>query len=121
MNKFYVVNCVSSEEALKVLETAVRNNFITSYKVLYEEWVTYDTNTCYSFCTDTRHPYNGCICSKDWYINKGYDIITADEFLNGFKEGEEEEVITEVKINIPYGYEIDKEHSTFECIRFKKK
>ncbi len=27
----------------------------------------------------------------------------------------------EIKINIPEGYEIDKEHSTFECIKFKKK
>lgn len=27
----------------------------------------------------------------------------------------------EVKINIPEGYEIDKENSTFECIKFKKK
>lgn len=26
----------------------------------------------------------------------------------------------EVKINIPEGYEIDKENSTFECIKFKK-
>lgn len=29
--------------------------------------------------------------------------------------------IKEIKINIPEGYEIDKEHSTFECIKFKKK
>ena len=27
----------------------------------------------------------------------------------------------EIKINIPKGYEIDKENSTFECIKFKKK
>lgn len=27
----------------------------------------------------------------------------------------------ELKINVPEGYEIDKENSTFECIRFKKK
>ena len=27
----------------------------------------------------------------------------------------------ELKIDIPEGYEIDKENSTFECIRFKKK
>ena len=27
----------------------------------------------------------------------------------------------EIKINVPEGYEIDKENSTFECIRFKKK
>ena len=25
----------------------------------------------------------------------------------------------EIKINIPKGYEIDKENSTFECIKFK--
>ena len=27
----------------------------------------------------------------------------------------------EIRINVPNGYEIDKENSTFECIRFKKK
>ena len=27
----------------------------------------------------------------------------------------------EVKINVPEGYEIDKENSSFECIRFKRK
>ena len=27
----------------------------------------------------------------------------------------------EIKINIPKGYEIDKENSTFECIKFKSK
>ena len=27
----------------------------------------------------------------------------------------------ELKINVPEGYEIDRENSTFECIRFKKK
>ena len=31
------------------------------------------------------------------------------------------EEIKEIKINIPEGYEIDKEHSTFKCIKFKKK
>ena len=27
----------------------------------------------------------------------------------------------EVKIQVPEGYEIDKENSTFECIKFKRK
>lgn len=27
----------------------------------------------------------------------------------------------ELRINVPKGYEIDKENSTFECIKFKKK
>ena len=27
----------------------------------------------------------------------------------------------EFKIQVPEGYEIDKENSTFECIKFKKK
>ena len=27
----------------------------------------------------------------------------------------------EIKINVPEGYEIDKENSTFECVKFKKK
>lgn len=27
----------------------------------------------------------------------------------------------ELKVQVPEGYEIDKENSTFECIKFKKK
>lgn len=27
----------------------------------------------------------------------------------------------EIKITVPEGYEIDKENSTFECIKFRKK
>lgn len=30
-------------------------------------------------------------------------------------------MMKQIKINIPEGYEIDKENSTFECIRFKPK
>ena len=33
----------------------------------------------------------------------------------------EEDVTNEVKIEVPEGYCIDKENSTFECIKFKKK
>ena len=29
--------------------------------------------------------------------------------------------IKELKIQVPEGYEIDKENSTFECIKFKQK
>lgn len=31
------------------------------------------------------------------------------------------EEIKDININIPEGYEIDEEHSTFKCIKFKKK
>lgn len=45
------------------------------------------------------------------------NIEEAKEYINQHKEIMDKEV----KIQVPEGYEIDKENSTFECIKFKKK
>ena len=59
--------------------------------------------------------------------SKGYDVIENnyiytlemfDQVINESKENNNMET-KEIKINIPEGYEMDKENSTFECIKFK--
>ena len=58
--------------------------------------------------------------------SKGYDVIENiyiytlemfDQVINKPKTNNME--TKEIKINVPEGYEIDKENSTFECIKFK--
>lgn len=53
------------------------------------------------------------IAKHGYYINEDDYTWTDDMF--------EETMNNEVKIEVPEGYEIDKENSTFECIKFKKK
>lgn len=59
--------------------------------------------------------------------SKGYDVIENiyiytlemfDQVINEPKINNNMET-KEIKINVPNGYEIDKENSTFECIKFK--
>ena len=47
-----------------------------------------------------------------------YSIEMFDQVINESKENNNMET-KEIKINVPEGYEIDKENSTFECIKFK--
>lgn len=65
------------------------------------------------------------LCGKLVTINAitkhGYQI-SEDEYNYLWRDFMfEEDVTNEVKIEVPEGYEIDKENSTFECIKFKKK
>ena len=46
-----------------------------------------------------------------------YSIEMFDQVINESKENNNMET-KEIKINIPEGYEMDKENSTFECIKF---
>ena len=46
-----------------------------------------------------------------------YTLEMFDQVINEPKENNME--TKEIKINVPKGYEIDKENSTFECIKFK--
>lgn len=50
--------------------------------------------------------------------NYMYSIEMFDQVINESKENNNMET-KEIKINVPKGYEIDKENSTFECIKFK--
>ena len=67
------------------------------------------------------------ITIKDYFASFGCYIIYENEYNYSFEmfdqvinEPKENNMETkEFKINIPEGYEIDKENSTFECIKFK--
>jgi len=56
-------------------------------------------------------------CYEDDFIYYSFKEITTDYIRNLIKNNMEKEV----KIALPRGYEVDKENSTFECIKFKKK
>lgn len=60
------------------------------------------------------------INSKSYKVNEcpySYTLEMFDQVINKPKINNME--TKEIKINVPEGYEIDKENSTFECIKFK--
>lgn len=59
-----------------------------------------------------------CRCYKVYENDYNYSIKMFDQVINESKENNNMET-KEIKINVPDGYEIDKENSTFECIKFK--
>ena len=70
--------------------------------------------------------YKEVIIKQYCATSKGYDVIENiyiytlemfDQVINKPKINNME--TKEIKINIPEGYEMDKENSTFECIKFK--
>lgn len=67
-------------------------------------------NVCH--CNDTVL-WNKCHYAKGY---KEYNNIPPKEWVNIIFDNMETK---EIKINVPDGYEIDKENSTFECIKFK--
>ena len=83
-------------------------------------------NGCYwsdTFYLQTKSAYrlnfnkinNGNMCTLD--RNYSYTVrCVTDVKQNNMKQEEEKSF----KVQIPEGYEIDKENSTFECIKFKK-
>lgn len=70
---------------------------------------------------DQNFNFRSSLC---YYINDEFMIDGTDKadpsLVTIFNPSMMEEQ-KEIKINIPHGYEIDSENSTFECIRFKKK
>lgn len=57
---------------------------------------------------------------KDYIIIEDIFIYTLEMFDQVINEPKINNMETkEIKINVPNGYEIDKENSTFECIKFK--
>ena len=62
-----------------------------------------------------------CATYKDYNVIENiysYTLEMFDQVINEPKENNNMET-KEIKINVPKGYEIDKENSTFECIKFK--
>lgn len=61
--------------------------------------------------------FASCKCYKVYENEHNYSIEMFDQVINEPKTNNMK--TKEIKINIPEGYEIDKENSTFECIKFK--
>lgn len=53
-----------------------------------------------------------CIWRGEEKIGEEFDQVINEPKINNMET-------KEIKINVPEGYEIDKENSTFECIKFK--
>ena len=61
-----------------------------------------------------------CATSKGYNVIENIYIYTLEMFDQVINESKTNNMETkEIKINIPEGYEMDKENSTFECIKFK--
>lgn len=59
-----------------------------------------------------------CRCYNVYENEYNYSIEMFDQVINESKENNNMKT-KEIKINVPEGYEIDEENSTFECIKFK--
>lgn len=80
---------------------------------------------CFRYCRQkgeykeiTIKTYN--INSKSYKVNEcpySYTLEMFDQVINESNENNME--TKEIKIKVPEGYEIDKENSTFDCIKFK--
>lgn len=113
--KNVVVHCKTEDEANQVLDLADKLGYVWSSSHSFKNrnsYEIYKSETCYNI-------YEGCYGDLNDYKSTDIKIISAQEFINMVNE----KIKIEIDINslIPEGYEIDKENSTLECIKFKKK
>ena len=110
-----VVNCQTEEEAKEFLSFMHENGY---------KWIDGTSlikMTCFIHgrlaCYNTNNVNNKISHSGEaYYKNKGYEVITYQQFKQLIKENNME--TKEFKIQVPEGYEIDKENSTFDGIKF---
>lgn len=112
----YVIHCDTQKKASKLLVILDRLgcNWRSGHRLLAStNWELFRENTYYQVITKGINKgsiiYGDIMDENIRFLN----ILTFDEFkelLNMEKE---------IKIKVPEGYEIDKENSTFECIKFK--
>lgn len=112
----YVIHCDTQKKASKLLVILDRLgcNWCSGHRLLAStNWELFRENTYYQVITKGINKgsiiYGDIMDENIRFLN----ILTFDEFkelLNMEKE---------IKIKVPEGYEIDKENSTFECIKFK--
>ena len=110
------VNCQTEEEAKEFLSFMHENGYkwVDGTSLIYMTCFSDGVVTCYS----TNNVNNNISYSdKALFKNKGYEVITYQQFKQLINENNME--TKEVKIQVPEGYEIDKENSTFDCIKFK--
>ena len=92
----------------------VREDLKTGTK--YEDYTYVDEMKNYKEVT-IKDYFASCRCYKVYENEYNYSIEMFDQVINKPKINNME--TKEIKINIPEGYEMDKENSTFECIKFK--
>ena len=82
----------------------------------YEDYTYVDEMKNYKEVTIKQY----CATSKGYNVIENIYIYTLEMFDQVINESKTNNMETkEIKINVPEGYEIDKENSTFECIKFK--
>lgn len=82
----------------------------------YEDYTYVDEMKNYKEVT-IKDYFASCRCYKVYENEYNYSIEMFDQVINESKTNNME--TKEIKINVPEGYEIDEENSTFECIKFK--
>lgn len=110
------VNCQTEEEAEEFLSLLYKSD--CKWLPISEEsddtyWDKYRNETGY--CLDKYNIIT--FASVAWYRKHDYEVITYQKFKQLLNENNMK--TKEVKIKVPEGYEIDKENSTFDCIKFK--
>lgn len=107
-----VVHVPTEKEEAEFLDW-VNSLFIYEHKEKPSCYYIHQEEHCYRFAEDRlAHSPIG------WYNVNGYKVLTFKEFKEQYMEVKEEK---EIRIQIPEGYVIDEENSTFECIKFKPK
>ena len=82
----------------------------------YEDYTYVDEMKNYKEVTIKQY----CATSKGYNVIENIYTYTLEMFDQVINESKTNNMETkEIKINVPEGYEIDKENSTFECIKFK--
>lgn len=82
----------------------------------YEDYIYIDEMKNYKEVT-IKDYFASCRCYKVYENEYNYSIEMFDQVINEPKTNNME--TKEIKINVPEGYEIDEENSTFECIKLK--
>lgn len=112
-----VVNCQTEEESKEFLSFMHENGYkwISGQSLKDKSCYYRDECTCYN---TNNYPMNVAFADKSYYKRETrYQIITYQQFKQLIKENNIE--TKEVKTQVPEGCEIDKESSTFECVKFK--
>lgn len=114
-----VVNCQTEEEAKEFLSFMHEDGYkwVDGTSLIYMTCFSDGVVTCYSTNNVNNNISYSSYSDKALFKNKGYEVITYQQFKQLINENNME--TKEVKIQVPEGYEIDKENSTFDCIKFK--
>lgn len=112
----YAIHCDTEKKAMELLRILHSYGYVwnNGHSLLaFSYWKQYKGNTYY---TKNECPYKAgkyALLFGTIAVNPEKEIITFDKFK------EQLNMEKEVKIQVPEGYEIDEENSTFKCIKFK--